>query len=150
MRTGLRCGPSVVSSTTPTPLCVSLGCAHSHNEGLHRGLLPRRGPSVRSAPLVCHRPIVSLSPSSDFFVTFARYFSSCSDDVLFLCSSSHASQCQSHSGVMRLRVKFLTLLSSIARWSDSTLLNCSRSRLSAGCGSVFSFLFTCYCAQSFS
>ena len=37
--------------------------------------MPRRGPSVRSAPLACHRSSC-LSLSSDFFVTFARYFSS--------------------------------------------------------------------------
>ena len=35
----------------PTPL--QHHCVHPHNEGLHRGLLPRRGPSVRSAPLAC-------------------------------------------------------------------------------------------------
>ena len=45
----------MVSNTTPTPLCASLGCVHPHNEGLHRGLLSRRDPSVRSAPLACHR-----------------------------------------------------------------------------------------------
>ena len=37
------------------PLCDALDCVHLHDEGLHRGLLPRRGPSVRPAPLACHR-----------------------------------------------------------------------------------------------
>ena len=124
----------------PTPLCDSLGRVHPHDEGLYRGLLPRRGPSVRSAPLACHRSSC-LSLSSDFFVTFTRYFSSYSDDFLSL---------------------FLFIVTcfamSFALWSDAaarlipdaallhctrkrpTLLNCARSRLSAGCGSVFSFL----------
>ena len=85
VRTGLRgrcrCGPSVVSNTTPTPLCASPGCVHPHNENLHRGLLPRRGPFVRLASLAC---VIDprLSLSSDFLVTFPRYFSSCSDDFL--------------------------------------------------------------------
>ena len=81
VRTGLRgrcrCGPSVVSNTTPTPLCDSLGCVHTHYEGLHRGLLPRRGPSVRPAPLACHRSS-SLSRLVSFtgLVIVTRYFSS--------------------------------------------------------------------------
>ena len=54
------------SNTTPTPLCDSLVCVHPYNEGLHRGLLPRRGPSVRSAPLACPRPSC-VSLSSGFF-----------------------------------------------------------------------------------
>ena len=72
-----RCGPSVVSNTTPTPLCDSLGCVHPHNEGLHRGLLSRRGPLVHPAPLTCHRFslffVVSLFTG---LVTFTRYFPS--------------------------------------------------------------------------
>ena len=66
----------------PTPLrhhyMILWAVSHPHNEGLHRGLLPRRGPSVRSAPLACHR-------SSCFsivwflslvFVIVTRYFPS--------------------------------------------------------------------------
>ena len=141
VRTGLRgrcrCGPSVFSNTTPTPLCASLGCVHPHNEGLHRGLLSRRGPSVRSAPLACHRSSC-LSLSSDFFVTFARYFSS---HVLI---TSSASQCHSHYGQMRLRVLNPDASHLHCTRERPTLLNCARSRLSAGCRSVFSFLFDTY------
>ena len=141
MKTCLRCrcccGPSVVSNTTPTPLMACLGCVHPHNEGLHRGLLSRRGKSVRSAPLACHRSSC-LSLSSDFFVTFARYFSS---HVLI---TSSASQCHSHCGQMRLRVLNPDAFLSHCTRERPTLLNCARSRLSAGCGSVFSFLSGTY------
>ena len=84
MRTGLRgrcrCGPSVVSNITPTPLCDSLGCVHPHYEGLHRGLLPQRGRSVRPAPLACHR-------SSSHCHTLL--FITCSDDLLSFSGHRH-------------------------------------------------------------
>ena len=81
VRTGLRsrcrCGPSVVSNTTPTPLCDSLGCVHPHYDGSHRGLLPRRGPSVRPAPLACHRSsCLSRLVSFAGLVILTRYFPS--------------------------------------------------------------------------
>ena len=66
-----------------TPLCVPLGCVHPHNEGLHHGLLPRRGPSVRPGISGVSSILVSLH-RPDFIVTFERYFFvTCSDDFLF-------------------------------------------------------------------
>ena len=54
-----------------------LGCVHPQYEGLHRGLLPRRGPSVRPAPLVCHRSsCLSRLVSFTFLVSVIRNFSS--------------------------------------------------------------------------
>ena len=149
MRTGLRgrcrCGPSVVSNTTPTPLCESVGCVHPHNE-VHRGLLSRRGPSVRSAPLACHRfSCLSRLVSFTGLVIVTRYFSS---RVLMTFS---------------LFLVIVTCFAmSFALWSDATarlildasLLHCTRAAVptllnyadQSFCwmrNSVFSFLFTC-------
>ena len=71
LRAGLRgrcrCGPSVVSNTTPTPLCDSLGCVHPHNEGSHRGLatavVRRFGTAGVSSILVSLCRLTSLSLS---------------------------------------------------------------------------------------
>ena len=116
----------MVSNTTTTPLCDSLGCVHPHNEGLH-GLLSRRGPSsVCSAPLTC-------PPSSCFFfyrLVLAKtlchchtlLFFTCSDDFLPLSVHRHL-----HRNVIRTAVRcdcvlFLTLLSCIARGRPHALL----------------------------
>ena len=86
----------MVSISTPTPLCDSVGCVHLHNEGLHRGLLLRRDPSVRSAPLACPRSsclsrLVLVSFTG--LVIVARYFPS---RVLMTFSLALRAGCSSH------------------------------------------------------
>ena len=63
-------------------MCGSLGCVHPHNESLHRGLLPRRGPSVSSGTAGVSSILVSLSRLVSFtgnlvcLVTVTRNFPS--------------------------------------------------------------------------
>ena len=87
LRGRCRCGPSVVSNTTPTPLCDTLGCVHL----------------IRKAyiPASCHGVVRR----------FLRHRWRVIDPRVFFWSSPPASQCHSHCG----RVLFLTLLSCIAR-----------------------------------
>ena len=94
----------MVSNTTPTPLRASLSCVHPQDEGLHRGLLSRFDPSVRSAPLACPRSSclsrLVLVSFTGLLVIVARHFPSralmtfslalhegCSSHALELCRS---------------------------------------------------------------
>ena len=68
------------------PHCDYLGCVHPHYEGLYRGLLPRRGLSVRLAPLACHRSsCLSRLVSFSGLVIITRYFSSRVSMTFSLC-----------------------------------------------------------------
>ena len=150
MRTGLRgrcrCFPLVVSNTTPTPLCASLGCVHPHYEGLHRGLLPRRGPSVRPALLACHRSsCLSRLVSFTGLATFTRYFSSrvLMTFFLFLVIVT----CFTMSFALRSDATARHILDAsllhCTRAAVPTLLNCADQSFCWMRNSVFSFLFTC-------
>ena len=128
----------MVSNSTPTPLCDSLLCVHPHNEGIHRGLLPRRGPSVRSAPLACPRSSC-LTLSSGFFhchchtpLPFTCAFLSCiargSDPRFRIVLISLSAGC----GIPSLMTWLCTSLSAgLPRWS---LLLSSRYRASGTSG----------------
>ena len=72
------------------PLCDALDCVHLHNEGLHRGLLSRRGPFGSSDIAGCIDPHVSfcrLALAEKSSPTFTRYFSS--RDLLTFSLSGH-------------------------------------------------------------
>ena len=137
-----RCGPSVVSNTTPTPLCDSLGCVHPHNEGLHRGLLPRRDPSVRSAPLACHRSsILFLLVSFSGLVIVTHYFPL---RVLMTLSLSVIVTCFAMSFTLRsAAIARLVLDASLLHCTRErpTLLNCAVQPFCWMRNFVFSFLF---------
>ena len=130
---------------SPTPLCDTLSCVHLHNEGLHRGLLSRRGPVEQHRRVVMgprfSSCLLALTENRCHFHTLLHF--TCSDDsCVFLQSSSPASQCHSHCGQLRLRVLFLTLLCCIARGSDPPF-GILRARLSAECGypSLWTWLY---------
>ena len=150
MRTGLRgrcrCGPSVVSNTTPTPLCDSVGCVHPHNEGLHRGLLSRRGPSVRSAPLACHRfSCLSRLVSFTGLVIVTRYFSSrvlMTFSLFLVIVTCFAMSFALWSDATARLILDASLLH-CTRAAVPTLLNCADQSFCWMRNSVFSFLFTC-------
>ena len=140
-----RCGPSVVSNITSTPLCDSLGCVHPHNEGLHSGLLSRRGPSVRPAPLTCHRSsLLSLVWFLSLSLSFSHATSLHVFCWLFLCLV-HAGVPTSLNSVARLLLNAVyRLLLNVTDASLSFLPGTSRTsctsepawRLSGPCASA--------------
>ena len=132
LRGRCRCGPSVEPNTTPTPLCTQLmrrqqqqqphcdylGCVHPHCEGKHRGLWPRRGLSVRPAPLACHRSsCLSRLVSVTGLVIFTRHFSSRVPMTFSLCLVIVT--CFAMSFELRAVATSRLIL-------DASLLNCTR------------------------
>ena len=106
--------------------CVILwSCVHLHNEGIHRGLLSRRGLLVRPTllgvsmlvSLFCRLALTENQGVSCHCHTLLPF--TCAHDFLSLWASSPASQCHSHCGRLRVRVLVLTLLSCIARGLQS-------------------------------
>ena len=160
LRGRCRCGPSVVSNTTPTSLCTQLmrrqqqqqhhcdylGCVHPHCEGLHRGLLPRRGLSVRPAPLAFHRSsCLSRLVSFTGLVIVTRHFSSRVPMTFSL--SLVIVTCYAMSFALRADATAHLILDAsplhCTRAAVPTLLNCADQSFCWMRNSVFSFLLTC-------
>ena len=116
------CGPSVISNTTPTPLCASLGCVRP-SESSRRGLLPRR-----PAPLACHRS------SLLFFSGFFLWSGHCSTQLPFTCARDSL---LSH------------LLMSFTQWSATIarLVSC-RFSLALHAGATHAFETVCWIRNS--
>ena len=136
---------SAARRCSPVPLCDALDCVHLHNEGLHCGLLSRRGPVV--LPTLLGVSILSSGSDLKIFVTFTRYFSSrvvmnfslvivtCFAMSFALRSDATARLVLDVSLLHCTRVAIPTILN-FADWSFCWMRN-----------SVFSFLFAA--AQSF-
>ena len=133
-------------------LCDSLGWCPPSHEGLHPGLLPKRDPSVRPAPLACPR--------------FSCLFLS----SLFVLPLLHATSLHVFLMIFSLFLGHRLLLRNVVRTAVGCgWASCSwrfHTALLAGCAthtfelcefsslcwmrpSVFSFLLTCSCTQSF-
>ena len=116
---------------SPRPLCDSLSCVRLRNEGLYRGLLSRRGPVVLPT-LLGTSILVSLSvflaKTENLCVSCHCHTLlpfTCVHDFLSVWASSHASQCPSHCGQMRLCILFIDL--HCTRVAIPTLLICASS-----------------------
>ena len=125
------------------PHCDYLGYVHPHCEGLHRGLLPRRGLSVRPAPLACHRSsCLSRLVSVTGLVIVTRHFSSRVPMTFSLCLVSVT--CYAMSFALRADATSRLILDAsllhCTRAAVPTLLNCADQSFCWMRNSVFSFL----------
>ena len=125
------------------PHCDYLGCVHPHFEGVHRGLLPRRGMSVRPAPLACRRSsCLSRLVSFTGLVIATRYFSSRVPMTFSLCLVIVT--CFAMSFALRAdetaRLILDASLLHCTRAAVPTLLNCADQSFCRIRNSVFSFL----------